>query len=399
MKKIAIVNQRYGLEVNGGSEYYTRLIAEHLSKYYDIEVLTTTALNYDTWENYYPEGKTEVNGIKVRRFPVEQQRNMLRFRIVSKLARMGRKCGICLDKIWINEQGPKTPKLIQYIKGHKNEYDVFIFVTYLYYTTVMGLPEVAEKAILIPTAHDEPFIHFPIYHEIFMCPQKMIFLTEEEKIFVHNHFKNKDINNQVIGVGINIPNKLMDYNYRRTEILMFRKKFSISGDYMIYAGRVDVGKNCDEMFQYFIKYKRNHPEDEIKLVVMGKDLLGIPHHSDIYYLGFVSEEDKYRGIAGAKLLWLPSIYESLSIALLEAMALGVPGFVNGNCEVLKGHCEKSGGAVYYKDEQECVELMEKLKDCTIDEYNKLSSSAKYYVNNLYNWERIEQSLIETIDRR
>lgn len=29
-KKIAIVNQRYGVEVNGGSEYYTRMLAEHL---------------------------------------------------------------------------------------------------------------------------------------------------------------------------------------------------------------------------------------------------------------------------------------------------------------------------------------------------------------------------------
>lgn len=41
MKKIAIINQRYGIEVNGGSEYYARLLAEHLSSYYDVEVLTT----------------------------------------------------------------------------------------------------------------------------------------------------------------------------------------------------------------------------------------------------------------------------------------------------------------------------------------------------------------------
>ncbi len=51
MKRIAIVNQRYGLEVNGGSEYYTRLLAEHLQESFDVTVLTTTALDYDTWEN------------------------------------------------------------------------------------------------------------------------------------------------------------------------------------------------------------------------------------------------------------------------------------------------------------------------------------------------------------
>ena len=68
MKKIALVNQRYGLEVNGGSEYYTRLIAERLAENYEVEILTTCALNYTTWENHYPEGVEKVNGIPVRRF-------------------------------------------------------------------------------------------------------------------------------------------------------------------------------------------------------------------------------------------------------------------------------------------------------------------------------------------
>ena len=56
MKRIALVNQRYGKEVNGGSEYYTRLLAEQLNKIAQVEVLTTTALSYEKWENYYADG-------------------------------------------------------------------------------------------------------------------------------------------------------------------------------------------------------------------------------------------------------------------------------------------------------------------------------------------------------
>ena len=45
MKRIALVNQRYGMEVNGGSEYYTRMIAERLANRYEVEVLTTKAVD------------------------------------------------------------------------------------------------------------------------------------------------------------------------------------------------------------------------------------------------------------------------------------------------------------------------------------------------------------------
>ena len=54
-KKIAIVVQRYGNEVNGGAELHARQLAEQLNKQYNLEVLTTTALDYDPWENYYEE--------------------------------------------------------------------------------------------------------------------------------------------------------------------------------------------------------------------------------------------------------------------------------------------------------------------------------------------------------
>lgn len=83
-KRIAFVNQRYGLEVNGGSEYYTRQVAERLKDRYDIEVLTTKALDHITWANHYEEEVEIINGILVIRFDVEGERDFWGWTTISK---------------------------------------------------------------------------------------------------------------------------------------------------------------------------------------------------------------------------------------------------------------------------------------------------------------------------
>ena len=131
---------------------------------------------------------------------------------------------------------------------------------------------------------------------------------------------------------------------------------------------------------------------------MGKAQIEIPKDKEIHYLGFVSEEEKYTGIKGAKLLWLPSVYESLSIAVLEAMSLGTPVLVNGNCEVLKGHCEKSKGGLYYTDYKT---FKTQLQEISLNDKkrNLLSENGKKYIKENYTWKRaIEKyrNLIEEV---
>ena len=82
--KVAFIVQRYGAEILGGSEYHCRLIAERLSKQHDVEVLTTCAREYTTWENAYPEGTDRVRGVTVRRFPNSQTRDLESFNEVAR---------------------------------------------------------------------------------------------------------------------------------------------------------------------------------------------------------------------------------------------------------------------------------------------------------------------------
>src|SRR5207342_3127991 len=74
--RLAFVVQRYGPEVVGGAELHCRWVAEHLAARHEVEVLTTTATDYLTWENVLPEGVHHINGVQVRRFPVARTRRV-----------------------------------------------------------------------------------------------------------------------------------------------------------------------------------------------------------------------------------------------------------------------------------------------------------------------------------
>jgi glycosyltransferase involved in cell wall biosynthesis len=375
--KIVFVVQRYGLEVNGGAELQCREIAEHLSKYHELEVITTCAVDYLTWKNEYHAGVEQINGVIVRRFPVDQPRNVGVFNKYSE--KIFSQPHSIEDEIqWMKLQGPNSSQLLQFIASNKEKYDYFIFFTYLYYPTYFGLPAVKEKAILVPEAHDEPPIYLKIFKDLFNSPRAIIYNTEEERSFVQSKFDNGLILSDVAGIGIDAPQSVSPES--------FRKKYGIEGKFIFYMGRIDESKGCKLLFEYFIRFLSETGND-IKLVLAGKPVMKIPIHPNIVPIGFISDEDRFNGISAAELMVIPSKYESLSMVLLENWISGKPALVNGDCAVLKGHCIKSNGGLWYTsyDEfKECLNIL--LSDNFL--MHTLGCNGEQYVRQKYTWETV-----------
>lgn len=384
-EKIAFVIQRYGLEVNGGAEQECRMYAERLTDEYEVHVLTSRAISYMTWKNEYPKKEQEINGVLVKRFSVKEKRSRKKFDEINGRFFAGR-LEPFEEEEWLKEQGPYLPELLQYVKDHKEEYKVFIFCTYLYYPTCMGVKLAPEKAITIPMAHDEPFLKMNIFSDVFQAPKAIFYNTEEERAFVERKYGNEAIRNEIGGAGVIIPENVNPK--------LFREKYQVE-DYLLYVGRIDEGKSCDVLFRYFEEYKKRNPSS-LKLVLMGKSVIPVPESEDIVNLGFVSEEDKYNGMAGARMLVLPSRFESLSIVVLESLALQVPVVVNGVCEVLKGHCKKSEAGLYYRDYFEFEGAVNYLLTHP-EERKQMGINGAAYVEERYQWKKIMERLKTLIE--
>ncbi len=385
--KICLVIQRYGEQVNGGAEAYAREVAEHLASIggHEVHAATTKAIDYVTWKNEYEADEEVLNNVTIHRFPTVRERDSESFnKLCGKV--LTEPTSIAVQEEWMRLQGPETPALVEWVRQNRDNFDCFIFVCYLYYTTYYAMPLVADKAIFIPTAHEEAPIHLDMFRRMFRLPAAFYYNTVEEKELTERLFGEPIVsrpnNDGKGGVGVELPDNI--------DAQAFRKAHNLDDDFMLYVGRIDENKCCNVLFEYFDEYKKRNPDSKLKLVLMGKSIISVPSRDDIISLGFVDELEKFSGMAAANFLILPSRFESLSIVVLEAMSLGTPVLLNGNCDVLEGHCVRSNGGLYYKNYFEFEGAVNLLTNPSNGKElaSKMGENGKRYVENDYSWKKI-----------
>jgi glycosyltransferase involved in cell wall biosynthesis len=406
--RIAFIVQRYGAEILGGSEYHCRLIAERLAPKHHVEVLTTCAADYITWKNEYQEGADRIRGVTVRRFANARTRDIHAFNRYSEWI-FNNSHTREDEGEWLRQQGPWCPPLIDYLDRNHQQYDVLIFFTYLYAPTVMGARIAPHKSILVPTAHDEPAIHLDIYKELFSLPAGLAYNTEVERRFLTTHFSIRAIEEQTIGCGVELPpghggqpgtpdgaaaTKEKDEPEDESPSFRphlarrgttFRRRHRLHGPFVLYGGRIDPGKGCEELIEYFSSFVQEG--GDASLVLMGVKLMPLPEEAFIRFAGRLSDQERLHALEAATVVVVPSPYESLSLLALESFAVGTPVLANARSEVLVDHCHKSNAGLYYADRDEfteCLRLL--LADHHLREH--MGANGRRYVQKNYGWDII-----------
>lgn len=393
MKRIAIVVQRCHESVVGGSEALAWQYARLLSHRFEVEILSSTASDYMTWKNDLPAGVELRDGIPVRRFPVEITREKYWFELHARLMREVHptrdRAGAAqvywreaLEDEFIRCQGPYCPELHAHLAAHADRYAAVVFCTYLYPTTYFGIRNVPPaKAILVPTLHDEPPAYLRVFAQRYgACPNR-IWLTDSEQRVAERLWGSGE--GEVIGMAVEHTESTAPERRERP--------------YLLYSGRIEEGKGCRELLDAFLQFRKQSGIDAT-LVLTGVDNMRLPRRSDIEFLGFVDERRKLALMAGAAAFVLPSEYESFSIVTLEAMAQRTPVIVNGRCEVLKDHIERSGAGFHYRTVQELAGFMARVLQLAESERARMGEAGRQYVLDRYSEEHVRERLVDAVER-
>ena len=379
-----MVVQRYGIEVSGGAEALARRVAGLIDDAVDLTVLTTCALDYRTWADHYPPGAQEVGGVRVLRFAVPAPRDHDAFEQITARA-YADPDDLALGRAWMRAQGPYSPGLIEHLRSSSDQYDAVAFVTYLYATTVEGIPLVADRSILAPTLHDEPPARLAIFDEVFASARLLMFSTEEERLLAAERFGVGDDRARVAGAGLDPPPPSDAGRFAPTVL---------GRPYALYVGRMDASKGVVDLVAMHARYRAARP-DGLDLVLMGGGEIDLPEHQWLHRTGFVADEVMHDALAGAQVVVIPSPYESLSFSQLEAWSHGRATLANGASPVLVGQSRRSGGGLWYTNRDEYAAMLDLLGRAR-PLADALGRQGRRYVVRACSWDQVRTAWLDAI---
>lgn len=379
--RVALVVQRFGEAIVGGAEAHARQVALKLSAHASVTVLTTCATDHLTWANALPPGEEEDGPLKVLRFPSSRTRQMRAFNRLSQQIFAAAQDFVS-EEHWVAEQGPLVPDLHSHLAAHREAFDAFIFFTSLYAPTAWGLPLVAHKALLVPTAHDEPAFRLETFRDCLTLPRALLCNSvEEETLIRHRH--PDAARARVVAVGVDVPGA------PRPE--RFAQAYGVRGPYLLYVGRLEAGKGVPELLKvHRALVKRFH--DAPTLVLAGQGALRV-QGPKVRCVGRISEAEKFDALAGALAAVVPSRFESLSLLALEAFAVGTPVLGLAECEVIAGHVARSKAGFCWHTPEGFVEAVRKVG---LDRASLRTNALRYARR--YRWPRVVDAYLEEIER-
>lgn len=384
--RLALAPARFGVGMVGGAEIVLDQMARRLqARGWEVEILTTCALDHYTWENVLPAGKAMEDGLLVRRFPTVNPTSGARGELEQAIL-SGVPLSLEEQQRWMNG-GMRCPELFHYLLDQADEYRAIVFASYLNWITFACSQVAPERSVLWTCLHDEPYARLALFEPLFTGVGGLLFQTPPEQDLAHRLVENL-APHALVGCGVEVP--------ERYDPEGFRRRHGIEGRFLLYAGRREGAKGWELLLEQLAlaTARRGMP---FSLVTMGTGEVRPPRAiaDRVIDLGFLPDSERDAAFAAADAYLQPSRLEAFSRTIMEAWLAGTLVIANGGSEVVRYHCERSGAGLLYTDEFELEECLAFLAEAP-DASRELAVKGRAYVLDNYQWDTVLDNVEATL---
>lgn len=337
-RRIAVVSFRFGPDIVGGAETSLRTMAKSLRNAgHHVEIFTTCAKSESRWKNDVPAGTLTLDGLTVRRFPIDAHDPTAHGEIVRAILEAGGHVPPEFERRYL-KHSIHSSALIESLRQRQEEFDAVITGPYLFGLTADVALEFPRKTLLVPCFHDEALSRLTIWPQRYGDIGGILYHSAEEQNLAQQVLGVNHPNAWEIGTCVAIP----------AEPASSSSQAILPRPCVVYCGRYSEQKNVPTLLEWARRYQAERSAG-LDFAFLGQGDVRLPSEPWLHDLGRVDEVVKRSILAEANALVQLSTQESLSLVVLEAWAASTPVIVHRDCAVLAAQIERSQGGVAVAD--------------------------------------------------
>ena len=253
-----------------------------------------------------------------------------------------------------------------------------------------------------PLKHAKKWLYWPwAEYRVLRDASSVLFTCEEERRLARNSFWLYRCHERVVSLGISRPSG--DANAQR-ELFLNRFPQCRGKRVVLFLGRIHEKKGCDLLIRAFAAVGPSHPD--LQLVMAGPEQqdsgrwhelannLGVADR--IVWTGMLAGDWKWGALRAAEVFALPSHQENFGIAVVEALACGVPVLISREVNIWREIVEDRAGLAQPDTVEGTTNLLREWLAKTPSEREQISSAAERCFSNRFEIDRAAENLLHVL---